>query len=179
MPESGRGRVVRNRDIVQFYHANTDSYLLTHDVASPMTTTKQEFTTWPKADIDARYNDTEFQVLVIDGHDGEPWKTKSGWFQLMHMQTKVKLWTGATPLPDWGFKQQEVNGDKAPIHERSVTWYADEIILDDGEPFKSLSICLALPRSIDRLLIVEASPSQTSSTSRTGRPWSSPRRPST
>ncbi|KAL7415547.1 dolichyl-phosphate-mannose-protein mannosyltransferase [Mrakia frigida] len=130
LPETGRGRVVRNKDVVQLYHVNTDSFLLTHDVASPLTSTNQEFTTWPKSDIDARYKDTEFQILVIDGHEGEPWKTKSGWFKLMHVPTRVVLWTGTTALPEWGYKQQEVNGNKAP-QERSATWYVEEIIEDE------------------------------------------------
>lgn len=139
LPETGRGRVVRNKDIIQLYHVNTDSYLLTHDVASPLTSTNQEFTTWPKADLDARVNDTHFQILVIDGHDGEPWKTKAGWFKLMHVPTKVVLWTGTDPLPEWGFKQQEVNGNKAP-QERSATWYVDELVLDESK-FCTLPRC--------------------------------------
>lgn len=132
LPDSGRGRVVRNKDIIQLYHPNTDSFLLTHDVASPLTATNQEFTTWPKTDIETRRKDTEFQILVIDGHEGEPWKTKSGWFKLQHVPTKVVLWTGIFPLPEWGHKQQEVNGNKAP-QERSATWFVEEIILDESE----------------------------------------------
>lgn len=54
LPETGRGRVVRNNDIIQLLHVNSDSYLMTHDVASPLTSTHQEVTTWPKASIEER-----------------------------------------------------------------------------------------------------------------------------
>ncbi|KAF8966278.1 MIR motif-containing protein, partial [Flammula alnicola] len=41
LPETGRGRIVRNDDVIQLLHINTQTYLLTHDVASPlMPTTK-------------------------------------------------------------------------------------------------------------------------------------------
>ena len=50
----------------------------------------------------------------------------------MHVPTRVMLWTGTTPLPEWGYKQQEVNGNKAP-QERSATWYVEEIIEDESE----------------------------------------------
>ncbi|CDZ98086.1 glycosyltransferase family 39 protein [Phaffia rhodozyma] len=131
IPDSGRGRICRHKDIIQLYHPMTDSYLLTHDVASPLTTTNQEFTTWPKADINSRYNDTLFEVVLVEGFEGEPWKTKSGWFQLVHVPTSVKMWTGLGTLPDWGYKQQEINGNKAH-QERSSTWFADEIISDES-----------------------------------------------
>jgi dolichyl-phosphate-mannose-protein mannosyltransferase len=129
LPESGRGRVARNNDVIQLYHPGTDSYLMTHDVASPLTTTNQEYTTWPKDDLSARYNDTKFRVVLNDGHEGEPLKTKSGWFQLVHESTGVSMQVGGA-LPDWGFKQQEINGQKN-LPEKATTWFVEEILMDE------------------------------------------------
>jgi len=128
LPETGRGRIVRNEDVIQLLHVNTQTYLLTHDVASPTMPTNQEFTTWSKDDY-SRHNDTLFQIMVNNGHEGEAWKTKSGQFRLVHVPTKVSLWTHAETLPDWAFKQQEINGNKNPT-EKTATWYADEIIVE-------------------------------------------------
>ena len=94
--------------------------------------TNQEFTTWPKDD-DSRYNDTLFQVQILDGEDGEAWKSKSGHFKLMHVPTKVALWTYTKNLPDWAFNQQEVNGNKKPS-EKSATWFVDQVIADESMP---------------------------------------------
>jgi dolichyl-phosphate-mannose-protein mannosyltransferase len=134
---------VRNQDVVQLLHVNTDTYLLTHDVASPMMPTNQEFTTWPKADH-SRHNDTLFQVqLTADSNDSEPWRTKSGHFKLVHVPTKVALWTHNKQLPDWAFKQQDVNGNKN-VNDKTTTWFVDDIIADQCEFFAWLSECMLI-----------------------------------
>lgn len=131
LPTRGRGRVVRHEDVVQLLHVNTQTYLLTHDVASPLMPTNQEFTTWPKDD-DSRYNDTLFILNLVDSHEGQAWKTKAGYFRLVHVPTRVSMWTHGKPLPDWAFKQQEINGNKNPV-EKSAVWFVDSIESTDGE----------------------------------------------
>ena len=128
IPDTGRGRVVRHNDIIQLKHIGTDTILLTHDVASPLMPTNQEFTT-VAMDNEERIEDTKFQVQVTDAHDGEPWKSLSGHFKLVHMPTKVLLWTHPTALPEWAFGQQEVNGNKN-AQDRTTSWFVDEIIAD-------------------------------------------------
>jgi len=130
LPETGRGRIVRHNDVIQLLHVTTDTYLLTHDVASPLMPTNQEFTTWPRDDL-SRYNDTLFHLYLNGAHEGEPVKSKSGYLRLVHVSTKVSLWSHREQLPDWAFRQQEVNGDKNPM-ERGATWYVDEIISAGG-----------------------------------------------
>ncbi|CCM01812.1 uncharacterized protein FIBRA_03880 [Fibroporia radiculosa] len=126
LPETGRGRIVRHDDVVQFLHVNTQSLLLTHDVASPLMPTNQEFTTWPKDDH-SRYNDTLFYMRLVDAHEGEAWKSKSGHFKLIHVPTKVAMWTHLKTLPEWAFSQQEINGNKNS-HEKSNIWFVDDIV---------------------------------------------------
>ena len=129
LPETGRGRIVRNNDVVQLLHMATNTLLLTHDVASPLMPTNQEFTTWPKDDY-SRHNDTLFTIqLAWDAPENEPFKSKSGYFKLIHVPTKVALWTHPKTLPDWAYKQQEINGNKNPS-ERSAIWYIEDIIAD-------------------------------------------------
>lgn len=131
IPESGRGRVVRHDDVVRLLHVNTQSYLMTHDVACPLMATNEEFTTWPKDDL-SRENDTTFRIDIDDAHAGQQWMSKSGHFKLLHMATKVAMWTHATPvLPEWGFKQQEINGNKN-LNEPTNIWYVDEIVKDES-----------------------------------------------
>ncbi|KAI0705180.1 glycosyltransferase family 39 protein [Cytidiella melzeri] len=132
LPETGRGRIVRNDDIIQLLHVATQSVLLTHDVASPTMPTNEEFTTWPKDDH-SRYNDTLFHLRLMDSHAGATWKTKSGLFKVIHVPTKVAMWTFPSQLPDWAFNQQEVNGKKE-TGDKSTIWYVDDIIVnEDGE----------------------------------------------
>lgn len=131
LPETGRGRIVRHEDVIQLLHVSTDTLLMTHDVASPTMPTNEEFTTWPKDDH-SRYNDTLFQLRLVDGLLGASWKTKSGHFKLVHVSTKVAMWTHSGQLPEWAFNQQEVNGRKE-IADKSTIWYVDNIIENAGE----------------------------------------------
>ncbi|KAE9399518.1 glycosyltransferase family 39 protein [Gymnopus androsaceus JB14] len=130
LPETGRGRIVRHNDMIQLLHVATNTLLLTHDVASPLMPTNQEFTTWPRDDT-SRHNETLFQLTLIDAHGGEAWKSKSGYFRLIHGQTRVSMWTHSKQLPDWAFRQQEINGNKNPS-EKTATWFVDDIITDEN-----------------------------------------------
>ncbi|GJE91205.1 glycosyltransferase family 39 protein [Phanerochaete sordida] len=132
LPETGRGRIVRHEDIVQLLHVSTQTLLLTHDVASPTMATNEEFTTWAKDDH-SRYNDTLFHLRLVDANPGGAWKTKAGHFKLIHVPTKVAMWTFPGQLPEWAFNQQEVNGNKQ-VSDKTTIWYPDEIIAtEDGE----------------------------------------------
>ena len=136
LPDTGRGRIVRHDDVIQLLHVSTGTVLLTHDVASPLMPTNQEVTTWPKDDH-SRYNDTLFHLALTGGHEGEAWKSKSGHFRLIHLPTKVSLWTHREQLPEWAFMQQEVNGAKNPL-EKTAIWYVDEIVASQGKSIYSI-----------------------------------------
>jgi len=94
--------------------------------------TNQEVTTWPRDDL-SRHNDTLFHLSLNGAHEGEPVRSKSGYLRLVHLPTKVSLWTHREQLPDWAFRQQEINGDKNPL-DRSAIWYVDDIISAGGTP---------------------------------------------
>ena len=121
------GQHVRNGDLVKLRHVVTDSILLSHDVASPYYPTNQEFTTVSHEDANgSRYNDTLFELKIEQGKGKQEFKTMSGQFKLVHYPTKVAMWTHTSPLPDWAFKQAEINGNKN-VAQSSNIWYVDEI----------------------------------------------------
>ncbi|KAK5050333.1 hypothetical protein LTR84_003614 [Exophiala bonariae] len=121
------GSPVMNGDVVKLRHIVTDTILLTHDVASPYHPTNQEFTTVP---LDAasgdRHNDTLFEIKLEQGKKTTPFRSKSGQFKLIHFPSKVAMWTHTTPLPEWAFKQAEINGNKNAAQSSNI-WYVDDI----------------------------------------------------
>ena len=121
------GDVVKNNDAARFRHIITDTMLLTHDVASPYFPTNQEFTTvgLDVADTE-RYNDTLFNVVIEHGKAGQEFKTMASHFKLLHVPTRVAMWTHTTPLPEWAYKQAEINGNKNS-QQASNIWYVEEI----------------------------------------------------
>ncbi|RAL09238.1 dolichyl-phosphate-mannose-protein mannosyltransferase [Aspergillus homomorphus CBS 101889] len=129
------GHPVRNGDVIQLRHLGTDTVLLTHDVASPYYPTNQEFTTVPQELANGeRHNDTLFEIKIENAKPQQEFRTLSSHFKLLHMPTRVAMWTHTTPLPEWAFKQAEINGNKN-ILQTSNLWYIDSIeSLEEGSP---------------------------------------------
>ncbi|EXJ78148.1 dolichyl-phosphate-mannose-protein mannosyltransferase [Capronia epimyces CBS 606.96] len=124
---SGVDRPVLNGDLIKLRHLVTNTILLTHDVASPYHPTNQEFTTVPlELAAGERHNDTLFEIRMEQGKKGVPFRSMSGQFKLIHHPSKVAMWTHTTPLPDWAFKQAEINGNKN-AQQSSNIWYVEDI----------------------------------------------------
>lgn len=117
---------VTNNALVRLRHVVTNSLLLSHDVASPYYPTNQEFTTIPMEEATDRFNDTLFEIRIENGKTKQEFKSLSGQFKLIHNPSKVAMWTHTSPLPDWAFKQQEINGNKN-LAQSSNIWFVDEI----------------------------------------------------
>ena len=121
-------RPVHHKDVVKLRHINTNTDLLTHDVASPYYPTNQEFTTIElEKSLGERHNDTLFTVEIEGGNPDTVWKTRAGLFKLISVATRVAMWTNPKPLPEWGFQQQEINGNKNILQSSNI-WFAEDII---------------------------------------------------
>jgi len=133
--EAKKGAKVINSDLVRLRHVGTDTVLLTHDVASPYHPTNQEFTAVPQdAASGDRFNDTIFEIKIEHGKGGQEFKTMAGQFKLIHHPSKVAMWTHTTPLPEWAFKQAEINGNKNTVQASNV-WFVESITnLPAGSP---------------------------------------------
>ncbi|KAK9721014.1 Dolichyl-phosphate-mannose--protein mannosyltransferase 4 [Basidiobolus ranarum] len=118
---------VKDGDYIHLEHKATNSMLMTHDVASPLTTTNMEFTT-------AQLNDTQKLPKTIfriefskDQIDGSTWKTNSTHFRLVSDEAGVALHSFKSTLPSWGLQHQEVNGDRK--HDQDGTkWVVRDIV---------------------------------------------------
>ncbi|KAI9472748.1 Dolichyl-phosphate-mannose--protein mannosyltransferase 4 [Coemansia sp. RSA 989] len=118
--------VVHHTDLVQLEHVATNTNLRTHDVASPMTATNMEFTTLPLNNT-ANVDDTIWQIK-IDGAKSNSTKlqTSASFIRVVSHKHGVAMWTHSKPLPDWGHKHQEINGNKKP-EDKSTLWTVPKI----------------------------------------------------
>lgn len=106
---------------IMLRHVATDTFLLTHDVASPQYPTNEEFTTVSRElAYGERHEDAVFYLDILSG--GEQVRTKLTHFRLKHVHTKVVLWLSDKVLPEWGFSQYEINGSKKQDAVGTV-WY--------------------------------------------------------
>lgn len=128
------GIAVKQSDTIRLRHVSSQGFLLTHDVASPLFPTNEEFTVVsPELAEGDRYNDTLFRLDPFDKKKSKVLKTKGSFVRFVHVPTVVAMWTHNDELlPDWGFNQQEVNGNKKMTDSGNL-WSIDEIIgIDDA-----------------------------------------------
>ncbi|QLQ79993.1 hypothetical protein HG537_0C06420 [Torulaspora globosa] len=132
---SRTGQPVYLNEAFRLRHVATNSYLLTHDVASPYYPTNEEVTTVPEEEANGEsYQQTLFMFQSLQKKDTKSIvKTKGTLFRIFHVDTAVALWThNDVFLPEWGYSQQEVNGNKK-ITENSNNWFVDTIVNIDEE----------------------------------------------
>ncbi|QLG75093.1 hypothetical protein HG535_0H04200 [Zygotorulaspora mrakii] len=126
---SPKGNPVHLNEPFRLRHVLTNTYLLTHDVASPLYPTNEEVTTVSEEGLnDDNYKQTIFTFQSLKKDSKAVVKTKGVFFRLFHVDTAVALWTHNDEfLPEWGFQQQEVNGNKK-IVDSANNWVVDSIV---------------------------------------------------
>lgn len=127
----GKGSPVYTNDVVQLRHVGTDGILLTHDVASPLKSTHEEFIVVHGEAAVERRQETLFRLRLSENSGNEKKrklvKTKSVGLKFVHVDTVVAMWTHDDELlPDWGLEQQEVSGNKK-VTDKDNTWVIDSI----------------------------------------------------
>lgn len=127
LEDNDEPKSVLNGDIIQLLHVGTDTMLLTHDVASPFYPTNQEFTTVSRELAEGeRQEDTKFELKIENGKPLQELRTYASLVKLIHVPTRVAMWTHTTPLPEWGFKQAEINGNKNLLQSSNL-WFPETI----------------------------------------------------
>ncbi|CAH6718385.1 dolichyl-phosphate-mannose--protein mannosyltransferase 4 [[Candida] jaroonii] len=128
-------------DIIRLRHVGTKGYLLSHDVASPLKSTNEEFTiTYDEELYSKAFNESLFRIrYAAPGASNQNKRkavtTKQIPLRIIHVDTVVSMWTHDDELlPEWGHGHQEVSGNKK-IKESSNVWYFDKIInLSETDP---------------------------------------------
>lgn len=131
---------VYTNDVVRFKHVGTGGFLLTHDVASPLKSTNEEFVVVHGETAETRYNETLFRLRYAEAGKSNQnkrklVKTKGVNLRVLHVSTMVAMWTHDDELlPDWALEHQEVSGNKK-IQDKENTWTFDNIVgLPEQDP---------------------------------------------
>jgi dolichyl-phosphate-mannose-protein mannosyltransferase len=124
-------RYLRVGDYVRLMHVATNSFLRTHDVASPMTQTHMEVTTVIQDVLDGKkceYEAILWKVVSPDLSVGTIIKSKKQSFKLINVQHNVAVFSDVkSKLPAWGFGMQELNGNKEISAKYGNLWTVQEI----------------------------------------------------
>ncbi|XP_075434832.1 protein O-mannosyl-transferase 1 isoform X3 [Ascaphus truei] len=120
-------RAVRHGDTVQLVHGMTARFLNTHDVAAPLSPHAQEISCYVDYNISMPAQ-TLWKVEIVNREsDSDTWKTILSEVKLVHANTSAALKLSGAALPDWGFRQLEIVGDKiSKGYHQSLAWNVEE-----------------------------------------------------
>ncbi|EHB00213.1 Protein O-mannosyl-transferase 1 [Heterocephalus glaber] len=120
-------RPVRHGDVVQLVHGMTTRFLNTHDVAAPLSPHAQEVSCYVDYNISVPAQNLWRLDIVNRQSDRDTWKTILSAVRFVHLNTSAVLKLSGAHLPDWGFRQLEVVGEKLSRgHHESMAWNVEE-----------------------------------------------------
>ncbi|XP_070286510.1 protein O-mannosyl-transferase 1 isoform X2 [Myotis yumanensis] len=143
-------RPVRHGDVVQLVHGMTSRLLNTHDVAAPLNPHAQEVSCYIDYNISMPAQSLWRLDIVNRESDAEIWKTILSEVRLVHLNTSAILKLSGAHLPDWGFRQLEVVGEKLSrgYHESAV-WTVEEHRYGRSQEQKERELELHSPTHVD------------------------------
>lgn len=116
---------IKDGDIVQLVHGITSRALNSHDVAAPMSPSCQEVTCYIDYEINME-GQLLWRVEILNKDtEGQVWHAIKSQIRLIHVNTGVALRFSGKQLPEWGFNQHEVVGDRI-VNNKDAIWNVEE-----------------------------------------------------
>ncbi|XP_026862099.2 protein O-mannosyl-transferase 1 [Electrophorus electricus] len=143
-------RPVRHGDIIQLLHGMTSRFLNTHDVAAPMSPYAQEVSGYIDFNVSMPAQNLWRVDITNRESDRDVWKTILSEVRLVHVNTSAVLKLSGASLPDWGFRQLEVVGDKIyKGYHQSRLWNVEEHRYGRSQEQRERELELKTPTYVD------------------------------
>ncbi|XP_038011825.1 protein O-mannosyl-transferase 1 isoform X1 [Motacilla alba alba] len=143
-------RPVRHGHIVQLVHGITTRYLNTHDVAAPLSPHSQEVSCYIDYNISMPAQNLWRVEIVNRESDTDVWKTILSEVRFVHVNTSAVLKLSGASLPEWGYRQLEVVGEKlAKGYHQSMVWNVEEHRYGKSQEQKEREVELHSPTQMD------------------------------
>ncbi|XP_005408420.1 PREDICTED: protein O-mannosyl-transferase 1 isoform X1 [Chinchilla lanigera] len=143
-------RPVQHGDVVQLVHGMTTRLLNTHDVAAPLSPHAQEVSCYIDYNISMPAQNLWRLDIVNRQSDKDTWKTILSTVRFVHLNTSAVLKLSGAHLPDWGFRQLEVVGEKlSPGHHESMAWNVEEHRYGTSQEQRDRELELHTPTQVD------------------------------
>lgn len=143
-------RVVQHGDIIQLLHGMTSRFLNTHDVAAPMSPHSQEVSCYIDFNVSMPVQNLWRVEILNRESERETWKTILSEVRLIHVNTSAILKLSGASLPDWGYRQLEVVGDKVyKGYQPNAMWNVEEHRYGRSHEQKERELELNSPTHID------------------------------
>ncbi|KAI5613243.1 protein O-mannosyl-transferase 1, partial [Silurus asotus] len=141
---------VRHGDIIQLLHGMTSRFLNTHDVAAPLSPHSQEVSGYIDFNVSMPAQNLWRVDITNRESDRDVWKTILSEVRLIHVNTSAVLKLSGASLPEWGFHQLEVVGDKIyKGYQQSGVWNVEEHRYGRSQEQREREVELKSPTNID------------------------------
>ncbi|XP_065428486.1 protein O-mannosyl-transferase 1 isoform X4 [Chrysemys picta bellii] len=143
-------RPVRHGHIVQLVHGITTRYLNTHDVAAPLSPHSQEISCYIDYNISMPAQNLWRVEIVNRELDTDVWKTILSEVRFVHVNTSAVLKLSGASLPEWGYRQLEIIGEKlSKGYHQSMLWNVEEHRYGKSQEQKEREVELHSPTQAD------------------------------
>uniref|UniRef100_A0A9J8CID5 dolichyl-phosphate-mannose--protein mannosyltransferase n=1 Tax=Cyprinus carpio carpio TaxID=630221 RepID=A0A9J8CID5_CYPCA len=143
-------RTVSSKPVPCWLHSHKANYPVRHDVAAPMSPHSQEVSGYIDFNVSMPAQNLWRVDIVNRESDREIWKTILSEVRLVHVNTSAVLKLSGASLPEWGFKQLEVVGDKIyKGYQQSGMWNVEEHRYGRSQEQKERELELKLPTHSD------------------------------
>ncbi|XP_053509899.1 protein O-mannosyl-transferase 1 isoform X3 [Ictalurus furcatus] len=143
-------RPVRQGDVIQLLHGMTSRFLNTHDVAAPMSPHSQEVSAYIDFNVSMPAQNLWRVDITNRESDRDVWKTILSEVRLIHVNTSAVLKLSGASLPEWGFNQLEVVGDKIyKGYQQSGVWNVEEHRYGRSQEQQERELELKSPTHVD------------------------------
>ncbi|KAM7144291.1 protein O-mannosyl-transferase 1 isoform 3-T3 [Macrochelys suwanniensis] len=143
-------RPVRHGHIVQLVHGITTRYLNTHDVAAPLSPHSQEISCYIDYNISMPAQNLWRVEIVNRESDTDVWKTILSEVRFVHVNTSAVLKLSGASLPEWGYRQLEIIGEKlSKGYHQSKLWNVEEHRYGKSQEQKEREVELHSPTQAD------------------------------
>ncbi|XP_042334681.1 protein O-mannosyl-transferase 1 [Sceloporus undulatus] len=143
-------RLVQHGSIVQLVHGITTRYLNTHDVAAPLSPHSQEVSCYIDYNISMPAQNLWRVEIVNRDSNTDVWKTILSEVRLVHVNTSAVLKLSGASLPEWGYRQLEVVGEKiSKGYHQSMLWNVEEHRYGKSQEPKEREVELHSPTQIN------------------------------
>ncbi|KAH0505324.1 Protein O-mannosyl-transferase 1 [Microtus ochrogaster] len=142
-------RPVRHGDIIQLVHGMTTRLLNTHDVAAALSPHSQEVSCYIDYNISMPAQSLWKLDIVNRESSRDTWKTILSEVRFVHVNTSAVLKLSGAHLPDWGFRQLEVVGEKSRGHHESMVWNVEEHRYGQSQEQEERELELHSPSQVD------------------------------
>ncbi|XP_024048834.1 protein O-mannosyl-transferase 1 isoform X2 [Terrapene carolina triunguis] len=143
-------RPVRHGHIVQLVHGITTRYLNTHDVAAPLSPHSQEISCYIDYNISMPAQNLWRVEIVNRESDTDVWKTILSEVRFVHVNTSAVLKLSGASLPEWGYRQLEIIGEKlSKGYHQSILWNVEEHRYGKSQEQKEREVELHSPTQAD------------------------------